>query len=545
VPLEGAIDPDLYVVGPGDSFVITNPLSGSTNSIVVGADGRLVIAEAGAFQADGLSLRVVRDSALAMHRRKFRNVRADISLAQPRQFYVHVTGAVPRPGRHLAVPVARLSNALTEAFADSTRGTNWNPALLPGLRTITIVRKDGAELHPDLLRYFSTGDLGQNPFLVDGDVIIVPGYDPEYSSVSVEGAVPFPGTYDLRPDDTLLNVLLVAGLREAPSHVSEVRVTRSDADGVSRSTFYPLAEVLAGRIDPIPLGALDHVSVAPDHQSGGLARVSGEVLHAGRYPIDQGTTTVLDLIDLAGGLTENAWVAGAYVVRSTAPGPVRVPGAAGLEGALATLGGFHAGDSLEVLRWARQVGLDYAGLSYFDLEMRLQNRVSIDLEAILAGGERPALIRPGDALIIPRDPEAVLVLGQVRRPGYVPFEPDLLTADYLQRAEGVTSLSADVYLIRGSTGEIADPAEARVRSGDIVFVDRNLPFAASSEAFQSIVQERSLGIQERSLGIQEKTLENQERMDRRQTRLQIVQLALATISTVGTVVALLYAVRGN
>ncbi|MDX1531715.1 MAG: polysaccharide biosynthesis/export family protein, partial [Rhodothermales bacterium] len=117
VPLEGALDPTEYVVGPGDVFNVS--IGGGVPvqlAATVTADGALVLPEVGSFTVAGLTLAETRERVQERLRRNFRNVETEVALAQPRQFYVHVSGTVDRPGRHVTVPVARVEDAVATAM---------------------------------------------------------------------------------------------------------------------------------------------------------------------------------------------------------------------------------------------------------------------------------------------------------------------------------------------------------------------------------------------------------------------------------------------
>jgi protein involved in polysaccharide export with SLBB domain len=141
VPLEGVLDETEYIVGPGDVFVVSiggpEPI---VTSIPVSADGRLLLPAVGGVRV--AELKPCR-SADADHRYASPFVHArrlDVALVQPRQFYVHVSGAVPVPGRYLATPVARLSTVLELAFADTSRAPVANLDYRPSFRDITLRR---------------------------------------------------------------------------------------------------------------------------------------------------------------------------------------------------------------------------------------------------------------------------------------------------------------------------------------------------------------------------------------------------------------------
>ena len=127
--------------------------------------------------------------------------------------------------------------------------------------------------------------------------------------VNVIGEVKTPGTYPLRRESTLLEVLLQAGgaTANAGGNVLVVRApggaqsTGKGADRGSKNediTQVNLEEVLAGKPQRILVYSGDTIYV-PEK---GSFYVSGEVQRPGRYPMEK-DTTVMKAITLAGGFT--------------------------------------------------------------------------------------------------------------------------------------------------------------------------------------------------------------------------------------------------
>ena len=127
--------------------------------------------------------------------------------------------------------------------------------------------------------------------------------------VNVIGEVKTPGTYPLRRESTLLEVLLQAGgaTANAGGNVLVVRApggahsTGKGADRGSKNediTQVNLEEVLAGKPQRILVYSGDTIYV-PEK---GSFYVSGEVKSPGRYPMEK-DTTVMKAITLAGGFT--------------------------------------------------------------------------------------------------------------------------------------------------------------------------------------------------------------------------------------------------
>ena len=517
VPMEGPVDAAVYLVGPGDLFNLSiGGLDGTVVTVPVTADGHLVLPEAGSLLVAGLSLATVRERAVAAMRRSFENVELTLTLAQPRHFYVHVSGAVPAPGRYLAMPVARVSSVLELSFADSTQAAVSNLSYRPSLRNVTLLRRDSTERSLDLLRYFVSGDTRQNPYLQDGDVLHVPAYDPQVSSVFVDGPLPFAGAYDYRPGDTVRDLLSLAAGDQGLRAMHMARLTRRSADGSVETQSLDVQALLAGTTPPVPLQPLDHVSLVQDHLPGGIVTVEGAVPYPGTYPIAQGHTTLQDLLSLAGGLREDALPRAAFLERHSLPEPRAV---------LRPQNRFETGnspteflrqDSTAILQRLRLSNFDLLSRTYFTQELRLQNRVSIDLEAALRDNGTAIYLRDGDRLVVPRDQQTVFVFGEVIRPGYVPYQPGQGAEGYLAAAGGRAPLATDLYVIDAGTGAHHTAGTIPIYSGDTIFVDRRQDSAVSIELQRLLYEERRI---------------------RSERRARTVQTVIQTLGIVGTVLS--------
>ena len=498
--LEGPVDPDVYLVGPGDLFDIS--VGGPQPVLVtlpVSADGFLMLPGAGAIRVAGRTLEEARTFAHASLREQYRNVRLEVTLAQPRQFYVHVSGAVPVPGRYLATPVARVATVLNIAFADTTQQPVSNTTLRPSLRNVRVMHRDGAEENVDILRYFSTGNPEHNPYLQDGDVISVPTYDPNYDALYVSGDVAFPGTYDFRPDDTLYDLLVLSTGQNAPDGFEQVRLARTRDDGSIVTEMIEASR--AG--NEIRLQPRDQIFVLPEETVRGTAELSGWVNFPGRYSIVPGRTTVGDLLELGGDPRPGALERGAFLERSTLPEPeLEVYRQNRFEYAPRGMGRLMAADTLAILKNTRLAEMDFLSRVYLAQELRVQNRVPIDLEAVLQGDGPTILLQDGDRVHVPRDENSVFVFGQVNRPGYVAFEPGRQASHYTTSSGGLSSLAGKAYVIEAGTGRYLDASSADVQSGDMIFVDRAESRADTAELQRLISEERRAREERRSRTIQ-------------------------------------------
>lgn len=481
IAIEGTIDPATYRVGPGDVLSVT--VGGSNARVLeaqVSADGLLAIPEVGTYEASGRSLAAVQADVRRDLERRFQNVPTDLVLTVPRRFFVHVAGAVGTPGRRLVGPVPRLEDALAAAGGPAAVG-----GLQPAVRSISIRRTDGTERTVDYRLYLATGDVDNNPQLLDGDIVYLPTFDPLSEGALVGGVVARPGPYDLKPGDTVRDLVLIAGGPEAA--VTGVRLTRAGPDGTPADRLLDPAELAATPVEPG-----DQLYVLARDEAAGTAEALGLVRYPGVYPITEGATTVRELVQRAGGLLPEALPEGAVLYRS--------PEEAGTQSLAAEA--------------TRLSGFDLLRRSYLQQEASRPTQVSIDLAALLASGAEPVYLRSGDRLVVPSGAGTVYVFGQVLRPGLVPFQSGLTAGDYVSTAGGAAADAERTFVVKAGTGRYVEGDGVAVAPGDRVFVERT-PRADTPELRQL-----------------ELALES----DRRNRTLQVIQTSFAAISAVATLI---------
>ena len=490
IPLEGALDPDTYIVGPGDLF---NVSIGGPEPILltypVSADGYLSLTDVGSVLVAGKTLGDAKTQALSILRPNFENVHIDVSLAQPRQFYVHVSGAVPVPGRYLATPVARLAGILELAYADTTRAPVFNTKYRPSLRNVTLIRNNDTVLSVDLQRYFATGDTRHNPYLNDGDIISVPTFDPNYEAVFIDGAVAFPGIYDFRTGDTVSDLLALTTGEMTPATTRTIRLTHREDDGTSTTSLFMAPDSTMAADDARKISPLDHMYVLPEETIRGTASVEGWVLYPGTYPIIPNQSTLRGLLNLAGGLRPGALLRGAYLERNVLPDPTVHPDQSNRFETPATRPEFLRSDTTIILQNMRLAEFDFISRAYFAQEYRLQNRVSVDIETALDPDTSPVYLQDGDRLVVPHDEQTVYVFGQVTRPGYVSYQPGRMAQYYIDVVGGKGALAGDAFVVKAGTGQYLGADTAVVESGDLIFLDRRIDLAESADLQRLILEE--------------------------------------------------------
>jgi protein involved in polysaccharide export with SLBB domain len=232
------------------------------------------------------------------------------------------------------------------------------------------------------------------------------------------------------------------------------------------------------------------------------AWVNGEATMPGIYPIGSEQITLGELLEKAGGLTEDALGESAYITRNPVNNRNVRP---------------STDFSLsELQRTSDQLT---QGFEYLRNEERLdpENRVHVDLtnQRILS----ETVISDGDRLYIPKDYESVILYGQVNNPGTYSFDPSMNVSDYLQRAGGMT-IAADqerIFVIKAGSRAWKYPEDTNLQSGDIIFVDRT--------PYDELQAARNYDIQLRNL------------------RRSNLQLILTTVSTITAVITTVVAIR--
>ncbi len=490
IALEGALDPAAYVVGPGDVFsVSTGGMNPVLVAVPVSADGNLVLPEAGGIPAAGRTLEVVQREAIDALRDRYQNVQVEVSLTLPRQFYVHITGAVPEPGRYLTQPLARVDDALQQAFAAQVRAqpdptadgaprivgsaTAQRPAFnqdfRPALRNVRVTHRDGTQQTLDLIRYYTTGDTRDNPYLLDGDVVTVPSYHQQHDGVRVSGEVAFPGTFDFRPGDAALDLLTLAAGPNAIAAIKQVRLTRRAPGGETQTRLLDVAALAAG--EAVPLQPGDHLNVLP--QEIAQAAINGLVAYPGTYRIEEGKTTLRELVEIAGGLQPEADLNAAFLERRKS---------------MAFKEDGHTSD------------LDFFSRAYLR-SSNSANRVIANIAAALDEGGPDIVLYDEDRVVFPRDEGTVFVTGNVPQPGYVAFVEGRTAGYYIAQAGGQGALSKGVYVFEDGTGRMRKGEQSIVREGDTVFVNRE-DIAESPEIAALLLSDRASKRQSRILTTQ-------------------------------------------
>ena len=377
-----------YVLGAGDQVIID--IWGASQLVideVISPKGYLTIAGVGPIKLSGMTVTQATKRAKDVLSKYYSGSSITLSLANTRSVKVEIVGEVVTPGSYTLSAFSTLFNALYMAGGISDLGS---------LRDIKVYRNGKVVSSIDVYDYIMNGNNKGNIRLQDNDLIIVSPYE---AVVNIQGKVKRPMMYEMKSQESLANLLKYTGGLTGDAYDRNIRVIRKSG------REYSVHTVVKDSFSTFNLADGDSIyvdSIIPRFSN--MVEIKGAVFHPGMYEVNENIRTVLDLIDAADGLYEDAFLARAVMHRR------------------------KANRRLEVL--------------------------SIDLEGIIDGRVPDIELRKEDVLYIPsvndmRGQETMKISGEVNYPGVYEFAEKTTLEDFVLQAGGLTNVAStakiDVY----------------------------------------------------------------------------------------------------
>lgn len=218
-PVESIPVPPDYSIGPGDTFVIR--VYGAMDveyRLVVTRDGALLVPEIGEIALAGLTFseaKTVISNEIAATRV---GAKAIVTLAELHTLQVLMVGEVQRPGTYTISGLSTLLNTLITTGGVKRSGT---------LRNIQVRREGNIIATLDIYNILLQGYDEDNIHLRQGDIVFVP---PIGETVGIAGEVNRPAIYELKTEQTVEQLLALAGGLQAAAAKQKTHIERiSDA----------------------------------------------------------------------------------------------------------------------------------------------------------------------------------------------------------------------------------------------------------------------------------------------------------------------------
>ena len=462
----------LYLVGPGDRFLIHVSESEEPIEAQVLAEGGVYIPKVGRIRVGGLRLRDARQAMVSAYKQAFRVGEVWVELSEPRRFPVPVVGMVQTPGLVVASAVERVSEVIERAEGLDERASTRNIRVFS---TLTLSREEAALIRAqagagsfdflsqmdsrraDLELYYVTGDSEYNPFVEDGDIIVVPS---SHSVIRAVDAVNRAGTYEFVKGDRLSDLLSLS-LGFAPQvDTSQVFLFRyPEVGGRQISLAIDTQGLLTGDPDAdVELRSGDWLVAReiPEFQPGSTVHVIGEVRYPGHYVVGKEGAPLRDVIGWTGDFTEAASLPKSRVYRRLASTEVVDP-------EFDRVVSIPAADRTEEEK------------QYYNMKSReRRGQMVVDFVSLFEDRDETQnlLLRAGDIVQVPTLQSTVLVSGQAANPGALVFDGVYAVDDYIDLAGGPGwRASSDIRVIKARTGEIKSAGDVgSIDPGDRIWI---------------------------------------------------------------------------
>lgn len=309
--------------------------------------------------------------------------------------------------------------------------------------------------------------------LQKNDVLYIPSIHDlqEEATLTIHGEVAFPGTYLYSANMTIEDLVLQAGgLLESATTKVEVARRVKDPKSTSFSTTvgktfsFDLKDgLLVGEgSDDFHFEPFDEVYIrkSPAYYKQQNVSIGGEVLFSGSYALSQKNERLSDLVKKAGGITPDAYVKGARLIRKMTEEELR--------------------RKEDVLRMA-QMGAAGDSISLQQLEVSDTYSVGINLEEALKhpGSDYDMVLREGDMLFVPEYVSTVKINGAVMYPNTVSYREGENLKYYINQAggfgEGAKKRKVYVVYMNGTVSRVKAGSSKGIEPGCEIIVPSKDP----------------------------------------------------------------------
>lgn len=300
--------------------------------------------------------------------------------------------------------------------------------------------------------------------------------------VKIEGEVPNPGTYLFEEGMTSEDLIMQAGGFKESASKKRIEIARRIKDSsllanipgtVKTALIYQkdINQDFKSLADSqFILEPFDEISVykSPAYFEQKNVVVEGEIFYAGKYTLEAKSDRISDLIKRSGGLTSDAYIKGAVLVRKRNLSKTEQ---ANLSQGLSNL-----------IKENYASGAPEALLQYEINKVvnKPSEIIGIDLERILdnPNSDYDLFLNDGDTLRIPKQLQTVRVNGEVLYPTLVRFEKRLGFKDYVNGAGGFSDRSSKrksyaVYpngTVRGTKSFLFFKSYPKITAGTEIYV---------------------------------------------------------------------------
>ena len=454
-----------YTLGIGDILNIQiTGLNDFDEEIQINGDGSIFIQNIGEVVLAGLTVSEASQIIKSRVNSSFIGAEAYINLAKLRDVNVLVTGNAKNPGIYTLSGNANILQAISVAGGINKFGS---------FREINLVRNNEIIESLDVYDLLIDAKYNLKNRLRSGDVIFI---ESRKIVVTIDGAIRRPAKYELKENQNLGDVIDYANGFKQTADIENIYLERI-LDGSLKS----IPIVNSTQFDSIKSidGDLIYIREYPYRQ----ATISGAVLKPGRYTMAAGES-LDDLINKAGGFTENAYPFGAIFQNRDAKTINKKAQELLYQEFL---------DNIIALSQQNVGGVDITpivGLTQEINNLEPNGRIVIDIENSEARGSLG--IQEGDNLIVPEKTNNVYVYGEVSTEGSVMYAPNEGIDFFIDKSGGYKKYADNesIYILhpngetqryskRRNIFENQPRSSIKIYPGSVIFVPRKIDNSAS------------------------------------------------------------------
>lgn len=283
--------PGDYRLGPGDA-VFVDVWGGSTKNwqATVSPDGNIDLEGYGPVNVGGMTVTEANKELRNTVGRHYSSSQIKLSVGQTKTITVNVMGEVKNPGTFTLSAFSTVFHALYMAGGTNDIGT---------LRNIKIYRGSKLISTCDIYDYILNGRMTGNVKLQSGDVIVVSPYE---ALVCITGKVKRPMYYEMKTNESVGTLIKYAGGFRGDAYQDVIRLVRKQGGQMS---VYSIDEFERNGFQLADEDSISVDSVLERYSN--MVEVKGAVFRPGMYQMNGSISTVSQLLEAAGGPTEDAF----------------------------------------------------------------------------------------------------------------------------------------------------------------------------------------------------------------------------------------------
>ena len=296
--------PSDYILGAGDKmFIDVYGESESYFQAEISPEGYAILENIGPVNLNGLSLEKAKLRLTNRFKKVYPGIQSrktflNISVGIPRAIRINIAGEVNLPGTYNFSAFNTLYNALYVAGGITENAT---------LRDIKLFRNNKLISTVDVYKFLTEGDGSSNVRLENNDLILVNTYS---NRISIDGAVKSPGKFEMKDEETLLDLLNYAGGLSENAFKKSIKLTRI-IDGQLK-----VVDINSDQFDFFkPMDGDKYMIEKIIEKYNNRVIVNGAVFRPGTFSLTE-EMTVKNLIDKAEGLKTDVFFDKAYITRT-------------------------------------------------------------------------------------------------------------------------------------------------------------------------------------------------------------------------------------